>query len=140
MRLQLTVVLRADDAAPPTSPVEVEVEAPTTATADELADALAALLTDSRRSGRSAIWVNGAPVDGAAPLGATAVVDGAAITLRLRVQSPGSRPAAGVRSPVSLAIAHGPDAGRTIELLPGRYTVGRGTEAAVIVDDARISR
>jgi S-DNA-T family DNA segregation ATPase FtsK/SpoIIIE len=86
------------------------------------------------------VWIGGVLLPDDAPVGRGLVVDGAAITL-------GSRPAATLptargtqRTPVALSIAHGPDAGRTVELFPGVHTVGRSDEATICLDDAGISR
>ncbi len=37
-------------------------------------------------------------------------------------------------------MAHGPDAGRTVELAPGVHTVGRSAEATICLEDPRLSR
>ncbi len=156
MRLQLTVVQRHPDlASPSSSPLEVEVEAPVGSTARDLAPALVTALPaavtpvatapETNRAARRGvhdpvIWIGGVLLPDDAPVGRDLLVDGAAITL-------GSRPAATLparrgtpRTPVALSIAHGPDAGRTVELAPGVHTVGRSDEATICLDDPGISR
>ena len=151
MRLQLTVVRRhpgATSPSPSSRPleVEVEVEAPQGSTARDLATALATSLAapDADRSqGELAdpvIWVGGAVLADDAPVGLDPMVDGAAVTLGSRPPATLPVPRGSHRTPVALAIAHGPDAGRTIELTPGTYTVGRCDEAALCLDDPRTSR
>lgn len=152
MRLQLTVVRRSTGrVAPSPRPVEVEVEveAPVGATSSDLATALGDLLADhaphlvadqTRDELRDpVIWIGGIPVADDALLGLGLLVDGAAIALASR--RPLGPPArSSPRTPVALAIAHGPDAGRTVELAPGYYTVGRSDEATIGLDDQRLSR
>lgn len=140
MRLQLTVLLSSPGERRPPSPTEVEVEAPLGATADQLAHAVVTCLTGQPATGAQTLWVRGSLVDAHEPLGTEPLVDGAAIALALgpRPSSPPRPPA--TRTPVTLAIAHGPDAGRTVELTPGAHTVGRGSEAAITVADPRLSR
>ena len=144
MRLQLTVVQRSTDlASPSTGPVEVQVEASYGATARELADALAGTLASASTHGAlqaPAMWVGGVLLADDAPVGRDPLVDGAAITLGSRTAL--ALPAARVtqRTPVALAIVHGPDAGRTVELAPGVHTLGRSEEATVCLDDPGLSR
>ena len=156
MRLLLTVVQRHPDrAAPSSSALEVEVEAPVGSTARDLAHALVTALPSALSPVAAApdaglaaphglhdpvIWVGGVLLTDDAPVGRDPVVDGAAITL-------GPRPAATLpttrgaqRTPVVLSIAHGPDAGRMVELAPGVHTVGRSDEATICIDDPGISR
>lgn len=150
MRLQLTVVRRPrGPASPSPSPLEVEVEAPVDATSHDLAVALADLVADlvpdlvadqpPDELQDPVVWVGGSLIADGTLLGRDLLVDGAAIAL-------GSRPSAGPLAssspgtPVALAIAHGPDAGRTAELAPGYHTVGRSDEATIGIDDQRISR
>lgn len=148
MRLQLTVLVAASrTSGGPASPVEVEVEAPSGALARELAAALATSLAaapadpDTRGpADLPAIWVAGDPVDGSSRVGAPPLVDGAVVTLMLGPQPSPTRHPPAPRTPVALAIAHGPDAGRTVELLPGAHSLGRGSEASITIDDPRISR
>ncbi|MEO6411888.1 MAG: FtsK/SpoIIIE domain-containing protein [Pedococcus sp.] len=162
MRLQLTVVQRhPDPALPSSSPLEVEVDAPVGSTARDLAQALVTTLLpghspvatgpDTDRAAKCGlqaqrglhdpvVWIGGVLLPDDAPVGRDLVVDGAAITL-------GSRPSATLpttrgtkRTPVALSIAHGPDAGRTVELAPGVHTVGRSDEATICLDDPGMSR
>ena len=145
MRLQLTVLLSAPDGEPPAAPVEVEVEAAPGATAGLLARALAAAFVDPATVDRTlppgpTLSVGGAIVGAGAAVGRLPLVDGAAVTLLLGpAPLPRPRPT-NPRTPVAVAITHGPDAGRTIELVLGAHTLGRGSEAAIVIDDPRISR
>ena len=144
MRLQLTVVHRpAGPVAPSPHALEVEVEAPLGATSHDLAGALAELPlvahVDTEELQDPVIWVGGVRVADDALLGRDPLVDGAAIALGPRhLTAPTARRSQ--RTPVALAIAHGPDAGRTVELAPGFYTVGRSDEATIGLDDQRTSR
>jgi S-DNA-T family DNA segregation ATPase FtsK/SpoIIIE len=140
MRLQLTVVVSGREGSPQRRPIEVEVEAPVGATVDQLASALAATLSGSPHPDRAMIWVAGRQVRGAAPVGTAPLVDGVALTLTLDASTTRPGHATHARAPVALAIAHGPDAGRTIELVQGEHTLGRGTEASITLADRRLSR
>ncbi|WP_457252428.1 FtsK/SpoIIIE domain-containing protein [Pedococcus sp. P5_B7] len=140
MRLQLTVLLSAAGGEPPTAPAEVEVEAAPGATAAQLASALVCALSDADGAAEPTLSVAGTVVEAAAEVGRAPLVDGAAVTLApgpapLQLPSPMDP-----RTPVTAAITHGPDAGRTLELPPGVHTLGRGSEATIVIDDARISR
>jgi S-DNA-T family DNA segregation ATPase FtsK/SpoIIIE len=154
MRLQLTLVRRHGGLTSPSSnPLEIEVEAPPGSTARELATALATALpspiapasaaqdSDPTQHGlqEPAIWVGGVLLADDAPVGAALIVDGAAITLGSRPSTP-TVPRGSQRTPVALSIAHGPDAGRTVELGVGVHTVGRSEEATICLDDPRTSR
>ena len=85
------------------------------------------------------IWVGGVLLADDAPVGRAPIVDGAAVTLDSR---PAALPVARrvQRTPVALSIAHGPDAGRTVELAPGSHTLGRSDEATICLDDPGTSR
>ena len=139
MRLQLTVLFCPPGGGPPPEPVEVEVVAAAGSTAGQLASALATLDPWGRHHATS-ISVSGAFVASAAVVGTHPLVDGAALTLAIQPAASSSPGPAAPRSPVTLSVTHGPDAGRSIELVPGVHTVGRGSEAAVVIDDPRISR
>lgn len=139
MRLQLTVLFCPPGGGPPPEPVEVEVVAAAGSTAGQLASALATLDPWGRHHATS-ISVSGALVASAAVVGTHPLVDGAALTLAIQPAASSSPGPAAPRSPVTLSVTHGPDAGRSIELVPGVHTVGRGSEAAVVIDDPRISR
>ena len=165
MRLQLTVLLSAPGSDRATAPVEVEVEveAAPGSTAAELASALAAALSypdpcpdpspdaspdaspDRGRSPaadppESTLSAAGALVPAEAQVGRPPLVDGAAITLGLRPGPPAPPHPTAARAPLAVAITHGPDAGRTLHLGPGVHSVGRGSEASIVIDDPRISR
>ncbi|QOK21916.1 FHA domain-containing protein [Janibacter indicus] len=71
-----------------------------------------------------------------APLGLPPLLDGAEITLG--ATSPAVAEAS--RSPLRLVSVSGPDAGRTLELTPGRHTIGRGDAATMRVADDALSR
>ncbi|NYG07741.1 S-DNA-T family DNA segregation ATPase FtsK/SpoIIIE [Phycicoccus badiiscoriae] len=143
MRLQLTVVqLSSAPARSGPCPLEIEVEAPAGSTSRELARALADLVV---RGGHHelrdpVLAVGGAAVADDAPVGRHPLVDGAALTLATRHQVRPPPSPSHPRTPLTLAVAHGPDAGRTIDLPPGVYTLGRSDEATVSLDDERMSR
>jgi S-DNA-T family DNA segregation ATPase FtsK/SpoIIIE len=152
MRLLLTVVRRpSGPGAPSPCPLEVEVEASVDATSHDLAVALADLVAETDQGPHRAagekppelrdpvIWVGAVPVADDALVGRDPLVDGAAIALCPRRRA-GPTARRCERTPVGLAIAHGPDAGRTVELAPGYYTVGRSDEATIRLDDQRTSR
>src|SRR5690242_9423553 len=107
MRLRLTVSIRGNGGAPATH--ELEIEAAAGSTSGELARALSTNLG----LGGEALSSGGRPVPSSTLVGAAPLVDGAALTLgTARLGGPQRRPP---RSPVRLAVAHGPDAGRTLE-------------------------
>jgi S-DNA-T family DNA segregation ATPase FtsK/SpoIIIE len=147
MRLHLTIARSAR----PDAPVDVDVDAPDGATARELAAALQVVL-DSHPNDRAPSAAGGAPglsvrggrLPDEARVGRPPLVDGAALTLGSDGPGPerplaqGSRLPA--RTPVTVAVVHGPDAGHTIQLPPGVHTVGRSPDADVVLDDARLSR
>ncbi len=115
---------------------EVEVEAPAGTTCMELTASLVDLL-EMEPTG-VVLSVSGRPVADESPVGSRPLVDGAAVSLGPHGCTGTTAPSP--RSPVTLAVVHGPDAGRMVELGPGRHTIGRGAEADVRVDDGRLSR
>ena len=141
MRLRLTVGVREgthgteQGAAPQLH--EVEVDAPESSTATDLAQALA------RHFGVGApriVSTQGTVLPGDALLGRSPLVDGAALTFG---PHPTGDPPSGLASrgsPVVLTVTHGPDAGRTIDVVPGRLTLGRSPDADVTIADPLLSR
>src|SRR5689334_5628477 len=131
MRLQLTVVEQVvSPADPPVEvEVEVEVEAAPGSTAAELARAL----------GGTALCVGGARIEPTSRVGVAPLLDGAAVTLVRDDAAPVARDLIDAGPPprtvVELAVAHGPDAGRTLALGPGLHTLGRGSDASIVIDD-----
>ncbi len=145
MRLQLTVTHRGDSA-PVThglSVVDLEVDAPTGSTAGELVVALAGHLgLQVPRDEALTVAVGGVVVDPDALVGLPPLLDGAALTLLPRKPLPDSSIRSSVprRSPVVLAVTHGPDCGRVIDLRPGLHTIGRSEDSEICIDDAHLSR
>lgn len=139
MRMQFTV-LRRGPGGRPAAVTEVEVDALPGSTADQLAGALGASLTGHRGTARWRICIGGAAVDADAPVGRGVLLDGAALSLDRDPAEPTPPRRSIPRTPLSLAVTHGPDSGRTVELVPGVHTVGRGAEAAIVIDDPSISR
>ena len=145
MRLQLTVTHRGDSA-PGThglSVVDLEVDAPTGSTAGELVVALAGHLgLQVPRDEALTVAVGGVVVDPDALVGLPPLLDGAALTLLPRKPLPDSsiRSCVPRRSPVVLAVTHGPDCGRVIDLRPGLHTIGRSEDSEICIDDAHLSR
>lgn len=70
------------------------------------------------------------------PLGLPPLLDGAEIVLG----STDPAVAEASRGPLRLVSLSGPDAGRTLELTPGRHTIGRGDAATMRVADDALSR
>ncbi|MGO4342871.1 FtsK/SpoIIIE domain-containing protein [Pedococcus sp. 2YAF34] len=145
MRLHLTVAYRAG--APPWSTDgdtngvhEVEVQAPEGCTTRELVRALAA--PEDPHVDR-VLAVSGTVVDDEAVVGLPPLVDGAALVLTTAddpslaaASTSSSRP----RTPVTVAVTHGPDAGHVRELPVGRHLVGRSPAAHLRLDDGGLSR
>ncbi|KAB7741832.1 FHA domain-containing protein [Nostocoides sp. F2B08] len=132
MRIRLTVRTGADPAAH-----EVVVETPETATADLRTDRVAARLATTLGVPGDALAVSGRLLDDGAPLGSPPLLDGTSVRLVEReswVEPRRSRSAA-----VELAVASGPDAGRTRALTPGAHTVGR-VGADLCIADPPLSR
>ncbi|MFC8503529.1 FtsK/SpoIIIE domain-containing protein [Pedococcus sp. NPDC057267] len=132
MRLRLTVSTIRDGGAPDTH--ELEVEAAAGCTSGELGRAVATHLGVDADT----LCSRGRAVPSASLVGVAPLVDGAALTLGGARTGGGQRP--GPRSPVQLAVAHGPDCGRTLELHPGTHTVGRSRDADFCLDDPGLSR
>ncbi|MDU0312621.1 FtsK/SpoIIIE domain-containing protein [Phycicoccus sp. M110.8] len=132
MRLRLTVSVQDTGHAPSTH--ELEVEAVSGCTAGELARALSTHLGVAGDDLSS----RGRPVPSSSLVGVAPLVDGAALTLDGARTAGEHRPAP--RSPVQLSVAHGPDAGRTLELQPGTLTIGRSRDADICLDDPGLSR
>ena len=145
MRLQLTITHR-DASAPGTdglSVVDVEVDAPTGSTAGALVAALADHLgLDVTRDKALTLAAGGVVVQPDALVGLPPLLDGAALAVHPRPSLPdnGIRPHVPARSPVVLAVLHGPDCGRVVDLGPGRHTIGRSQDADIRIDDPRLSR
>lgn len=147
MRLHLTVATSSHDEGPGgANPClrEVEVSAPQGSTAAQLAAALAAHVAPDRShlahsTGSNHLTVGGVPVADDALVGRAPLMDGTAVSLVRGPASPRSRlPARQI--PAVLAVTHGPDAGRTLALDPGRYTIGRSPEADLCLADPQLSR
>jgi S-DNA-T family DNA segregation ATPase FtsK/SpoIIIE len=140
MRLQLTLLRRdAGSTSPTSAPREMEVDAPVGSTARDLAVTLAAAcgIEDTTDP---VIRVDGVLLADDAPVGRAPILDGAAVTLCPRPGTTTNAARSLQRTPVALSIAHGPDAGRTVELAPGVHTVGRSEDATIRLDDPRTSR
>lgn len=140
MRMLWTVATRrAPDGTGVGGMQEIEVEAPAGTTCAGVADALADALGSPAVEPR--LWLGGAPVPPETPVGTPPLVDGACVSL---VQDDQPTPVRGTprtpRSPVVLAVSHGPDAGRTAELATGSHTVGRAGTADLCLADLRLSR
>lgn len=152
MRLQLTVTHRVPS---PTgtravSSVDVEVDAPSGSTAAALVDALAEELGLARASattGRAtpeplALVVGGTVVEPHAPVGMPPLLDGAAVSLRVHnpLQDNETRANRSRRTSTILAVIHGPDCGRSVDIPHGHHTLGRSGEADHAIDDPSLSR
>jgi len=146
MRLHLTVAYRVGE--PPWATGghvggvhEVEVEAPEGATAGELARAL---LSFEGGPTEHVLAVAGAAVADDAPVGLPPLVDGAALVLTTpddpTLAPAGGPPRSRPRTPVTVAVTHGPDAGHVRELPAGRHVVGRSPAADLCLDDDGLSR
>jgi S-DNA-T family DNA segregation ATPase FtsK/SpoIIIE len=109
-------------------------------TAGDLAAALADHPSIACAPEGLALWAAGTPVADDALVGGGLLVNGAALTLDRRSGTPSPADHGPRRTPVAVAVAHGPDAGRTVELAPGVHTVGRSGEATICLHDARLSR
>ncbi|GAA2739231.1 FtsK/SpoIIIE domain-containing protein [Pedococcus aerophilus] len=151
MRLQLTVTHRASSPGAPPGPTttEVEVDAPEGTTAAELSNALVAHLGGESRSATGPVdssapvlHVSGEAIDPAARLGAPPLLTGASLTLLPRnlLHDSTSRTEGARRSTMLLAVTHGPDCGRSVDLRSGSLTVGRSEEADLCLDDPGLSR
>jgi S-DNA-T family DNA segregation ATPase FtsK/SpoIIIE len=88
--------------------------------------------------------VAGAAVADEAPVGLPPLVDGAALVLTTpedpTLAPAGSPPRGRPRTPVTVAVTHGPDAGHVRELPAGRHLVGRSPAADLCLDDDGLSR
>ena len=71
-----------------------------------------------------------------APLGLPPLLDGAELIVGATDPAVGEAS----RAPLRLVSVSGPDAGRTLELTPGRHTIGRGDAATMRVADDALSR
>ena len=71
-----------------------------------------------------------------APLGLPPLLDGAELIVGATDPAVGEAS----RAPLRLVSVSGPDAGRTLELTPGRHTIGRGDAATILVADDALSR
>lgn len=124
-------------------PLEVVVDAPPGSTAADLVTGLRALVGPAVPTGPvGSTWslhANGAPVDGAAPVGKGTLVDGAVMTVgpTREPADPGARRST---TPLTLAVISGPDAGREFPLVPGTVRLGRGASADLAVADPDLSR
>jgi S-DNA-T family DNA segregation ATPase FtsK/SpoIIIE len=144
MRIRLTVTVPGAGTTEatrdvPTAPQlhELEVEAPRASTAATLCGALAEHFGgDVDR----VLSVGGDTVRPDAELGYPPLLDGASLTWGPASLKAAARPSGRPRSPVVLAVVHGPDAGRSIELTTGRITLGRSAEADVMIADPLLSR
>ena len=155
MRLHLTVAYRSGS--PPWHPAgdavrgtddaqgsgvhEVECEAPEGCTAADLA---LALVGAQHRGTERVLAVAGSVVDPQAVVGLPPLVDGAALVLTTpgdpSLSGPSDVRSTRPRTPVTLAMTHGPDAGHVHELAAGRHVVGRSPSADLRLDDDGISR
>lgn len=127
MLLQMTVI----DARRGTErPVEVRAEAQHTAR--QLLEALGS-------AAGTVVRVDGRRVPAEAPIGMPPLLDGSVLVLGDEDEDDrASRsPAA---SPLRLSSTTGPDAGRTLDLAPGRHVVGRGEKASLRIADNTLSR
>ncbi|WP_406831752.1 FtsK/SpoIIIE domain-containing protein [Pedococcus sp. KACC 23699] len=156
MRLRLTVTHRPPSSTGPPglSSDEVDVDAPAGSTVGALVDALAhhlgadddaadpAVAAPAPARERLSLVVGGTVLDPRAAMGEPPLLDGAAVSLRRRASSQGSdiRTNRRRRAIAVLAVVHGPDCGRTIDLHPGRHRLGRSSDAEVRIDDASLSR
>lgn len=116
----------------------VDAHAGATETVDVRADGhhtLGDLLAAVDRADASA-HVDGERLTRDAPLGWPPLLDGCSIV----VGDTGPVPRQGQRSPLRLVTVCGPDAGRTLDLTPGRHTIGRGDGATTRIDDDALSR
>lgn len=132
MRLQMTLV-RADR---PGEPLEIEVLADPGDTAADLSAALAPLLGGPSPP---ALQCRGRDLDPSAPLGAGALVDGAALTVGAPPVPAGSG-SNRARAALSLVVVGGPDAGRQVDLRPGTTRIGRSGDADLVIADPDLSR
>jgi S-DNA-T family DNA segregation ATPase FtsK/SpoIIIE len=147
MRLRLTVTTGSLDEGPcGAGPClrEVEVSAPQDSTAAQLAEALAAHVATVQsgrtdRAGGVHLTVGGVPVADDALVGRAPLMDGTAVSVERGPTSPQARDPAR-QAPAVLAVTHGPDAGRTLDLDPGCYTIGRSPEADLCLADPQLSR
>ena len=81
-----------------------------------------------------AVAIDGRVVDSAARALDAGLHEGA--VLELTPNGTGTRS----RSPLELAILTGPDAGRTVGVRAGRWTIGRDATNTIVIDDETISR
>jgi S-DNA-T family DNA segregation ATPase FtsK/SpoIIIE len=132
MRLLLTLTLTGGERP---STREIEVDAAPGSTAGHL---LAAVRGAHPEVASTAVLSSaGVTVPPDAPLGRPPLVDGASLTLGATPHAPVAERAG---SPVAVAVAHGPDAGRTLQLTRGSHDVGRSPQAAIAIEDGRLSR
>lgn len=153
MRLRLSVCLldaplsapKVAAGGPAASPAmtehELEVDAPQGSSVSQLCEALARHFSHPARPGSMGIHVGGLRLPDTALLGQAPLLDGASVTWgpSSRAATPPPRRPLPVSS-VVVAVAHGPDAGTSIELSPGRHTVGRSHEADTLLADPALSR
>ncbi|NNM46291.1 FtsK/SpoIIIE domain-containing protein [Knoellia koreensis] len=132
MRLQLTLTL-AGSGSPRT--VELEVDAAPGSTARDLLTAARSMHPSVPPD--AALSARGRLIEPDAVLGHPPLADGTALTLG---DAPATTAPATAGTPVALAIAHGPDAGRTLHVGRGSHDVGRSPQAGVTIDDERLSR
>ena len=118
---------------------ELEVQAPEGSTVNELSTAIARHFS---RAGDHQILRGAELLPGSTRLGVAPLVDGASVTCRPSSSAPTPTPRRRSLpvSPVGVAVAHGPDAGWWLELLPGPHTVGRSREADTLLADPALSR
>ncbi|HEY3534958.1 MAG TPA: FtsK/SpoIIIE domain-containing protein [Pedococcus sp.] len=137
MRLRLTVTVPPSGGGALPTLHELEVDAPSGSTSDDLLEVLCAHLGTRGRRLRCGL----ATLAPGALVGQAPLVDGACLTLSAEAGAPGHTSCAPRdRTPVSLVVSHGPDAGHRVGLLAGRRTVGRSGEADLSLDDPSLSR
>jgi S-DNA-T family DNA segregation ATPase FtsK/SpoIIIE len=121
------------DAARPDRSFDIDVDAPSGSTLQDLAEVLSQ--EGHLASGRH-LTVAGAAVPRDSRLGHPPLVSGA-LLVATTTDEAGSRTSRGV---LELQVVGGPDCGGVVPLRPGRVTVGRCTSADVAVEDPALSR
>ncbi|WEV79617.1 FtsK/SpoIIIE domain-containing protein [Janibacter cremeus] len=86
----------------------------------------------------TAVHVDGRKVPADAPIGLPPLLDGSVLVLGHEGDHGGARPM--TPSPLRLTSITGPDAGRTLDLAPGRHVIGRGEMASLRIADDTLSR
>lgn len=117
---------------------DVVVDLDTTHLVSELTRALAVELGLRDRSSVVTVSRTGATLDPNSEIGASGIVSGDELVIGRSLNMPAVQ--AVPKHAVSVDVLAGPDAGVSVTMLPGRYTIGRSRSSDIVLDDPTVSR